>query len=96
MEIEYPSLEMKEYLLPYNDRIRIEEKQKFFEIRNRMVDLPANFGNSELCICGNEENMSHIYSCEYLNMKEITSSYEKIFNETSVDQLKYLERLKII
>ena len=43
MEIEYPSLEMKEYLLPYNDRMNIEEKQNMFEIRNRMVDIPANF-----------------------------------------------------
>ena len=94
MEIEYPSLEMKEYLLPYNDRINIEEKQKMFEIRNRMVDIPANFGNSEICICGNEENMSHIYSCEYLNMKEITSAYEKIFNGNLSEQIEIFRRFE--
>ena len=94
MEIEYPSLEMKEYLLPYNDRMNIEEKQKMFEIRNRMVDIPANFGSNEICICGNEENMSHIYSCEYLNMKEITSSYEKIFNGNLSEQIEIFRRFE--
>ena len=85
---------MREYLLPYNDRITIEEKQKIFEIRNRMIDIPANFGNKETCICGNEENMSHIYSCEYLNSKETTTPYERIFNGNLSEQIEIFRRFE--
>ena len=51
-----------------------------YATRNRMVDIPQNFGGKENCICGNEETMSHIYSCEYLNIEETELEYEKIFN----------------
>ena len=43
-EMVYESLEMADYLLPYNDRLKIEEKQTMFKIRNRMVEIGNNFG----------------------------------------------------
>ena len=55
-EIEYTSLEMAEYLIPYNSKLNIEEKRKMFEIRNRMTKISNNFGNKEeKCVCGQVE-----------------------------------------
>ena len=52
----------------YSPKLNIVEKQKVFSIRNLMFEIPYNYGNSEKnCICGNKEDMSHIYSCEKLN-----------------------------
>ena len=57
-EIVYNSLEMADYLLPFNT-MKITEKQNIFSIRNRMIDIKDNFGKSDNCICGSEENMNH-------------------------------------
>ena len=47
-QIEYSSLEMAEYLLPYNHKVNIEEKQQIFAIKTRMVDIPYNFGKTDV------------------------------------------------
>ena len=61
--INYSRLEMSEYLLTYKTKLDIAEKRKLFELKNRMTQIPSNFGNkNEKCLCGAEENMSHIYS----------------------------------
>ena len=39
-EIEFTSLQMSEYLLPYNAMMNIEEKREWFALRNRMTDIP--------------------------------------------------------
>ena len=50
-EIKYSCLEMAEYLLPYNDELNIEEKQRMYATTNRMVDIPQNFGEKrKLCM----------------------------------------------
>ena len=41
-EIIYKDIQTAEYLLP-NNEITIEEQRKIFAIRNRMIDIPANF-----------------------------------------------------
>ena len=47
-EIKYPSLEMSEYLLPYNKQ-SIEEKREMFAVKTSMVNITANFSsNSEI------------------------------------------------
>ena len=67
-EIKYESLEMADYLKPFNQNLTVEEKRKVFSIRNRMIEIGNNFGRSEKCImCGKNEDMNHIYHCEYLN-----------------------------
>ena len=63
---QYSALEIAEYLLPYNDKMKIKEKQRLFALKNRLVDIPYNFGE-----CGENEDMYHIYSCKYLNKEEI-------------------------
>ena len=41
-EIQYKEIEMAEYLLP-NNSLNIENKRTIFSIRNRMVQISANF-----------------------------------------------------
>ena len=69
----YSDLVMSEYLTPSNKNLTVDEKRKMFAIKNRMVDIPANFPQgrtAKLCFCGENEDMRHIYNCEILNQKE--------------------------
>ena len=74
IEIEYNRIQMSEYLLP-NNELNIENQQKLFAIRNKMVNIPSNFTarekNYSKCICGEKENMEHIYVCENLNSENL-------------------------
>ena len=96
-EIEYPRIEMAEYLLP-NDEFTIEDQRNLFSMRNRMVDIPSNFVSSEKneskCLCGEKENMRHIYSCKYLNSEEPDEAYENIFSENLRTQSKVFIRFE--
>ena len=87
---------MAEYLLP-NDNLTIEEQRTIFSIRNRMVnDIPANFSskkeNTAKCTCGESEDMEHVYSCKYLNIKEPAEEYYKIFSGNTGEQRTVLQR----
>ena len=93
-EIEYSALEIAEYLLPVNDKMSIDQKQRMFSVKNRTVDKPDNFGKVEKCKCGQKENMSHIYSCTQLNTEEIILSYEKIFNGNMSEQIEVFRRFE--
>ena len=46
-EKRYTTLEMSELLLPFNSKLNIEEKRKLFEKRNKMTEIPYNFGQKE-------------------------------------------------
>ena len=87
MEIDYPEIQMAEYLQP-NEELTIEQQRQQFEIRNRMVNIPANFSakNTTKCICNEIENMKHIYNCKYLNKEEPRLEYEKLFNGNISEQ----------
>ena len=50
-EIEFTSLQMSEYLLPYNSMMTIEEKRELFALRNRMTDIANNFGKKKKNVC---------------------------------------------
>ena len=74
---------MSEYLLPNSEDLSIENKQKIFGIRNKMVNIPANFSSSEnkyKCWCGNNEDMKHVYICKMLNPEEPIIEYEQIYS----------------
>ena len=93
-DIKYKSLKMAEYLLP-NEQLSVEEKRNIFEIRNRMTNIPSNFTtgknmNMIYCICGEKENMTHIYYCQKLNSKEPETNFEKIYGEN----LKEIENIE--
>jgi len=42
-EINYSELKMAEYLHPGYENISINEQRSIFSIRNRMIEIPANF-----------------------------------------------------
>ena len=46
-EINYKELEMADYLQPYNSKLSIEEKIRLFALRNRMTEIPFNYGKKE-------------------------------------------------
>ena len=86
---------MSEYLLPFNSYLNIDEKRKMFELRNRMTQIPRNFGNSEeKCICGENESLSHIYICKSLNQMKTKTSYEGIYNGNLQTQIQIFRRME--
>ena len=42
-KIEYSEIKMAEYLMPYGESLTISEKRYIFSMRNRMIEIPANF-----------------------------------------------------
>ena len=79
-DIIYSSIEMSEYLLPINKNLTLEQKRRQFAIRNKMIDIPANFPKSKqksICFCGDIEDMKHIYECEILRSEKERISYDK-------------------
>ena len=87
-EIIYSELQMAEYLLPGSNNLTIEEKCKIFAVKNRMIDIPANFGGTNTCICGMEEDMAHIYNCGIYKGKQPILVYEKIFSGNIREQIE--------
>ena len=93
--IEYSGLEMSEYLLPHNDKVNLDDKQKMFSLKNGMVQIPSNFGKpEEKCFCGERENMPHIYSCQMLNEKQPEIPFEKLNNGSISDQNRIYQRFE--
>ena len=91
----YTKLEMSEYLLPFNSQLNIDEKRCLFEIRNRMSKIPINFGNKEAkCICGEEESMSHVYSCKFINKAKPSINYNEIYNGNLNTQIEIFRRME--
>ena len=75
----------------------IEDQRKLFEIRNHMVDIPANFSSSNIinkCICGDREDMKHIYICKELNIIKEETSYEIIYSDNVKEQIKVYKRFQ--
>ena len=84
IEINYTELKMAEYLMPNQENLSIEDRRRIFEIRNRMLPIPANFPlnkNVEKCWCGEDEDMRHIYMCKYWTSEKEKTAYEMIFSE---------------
>ena len=74
---------MSEYLMPNQENCSIEERRRIFEIRNRILPIPAIFHlnkNVENCWGGEDEDMKHIYVCEYwISEKDLfLSSYKQL------------------
>jgi hypothetical protein len=43
-------MEMADYLMPNEEGLSVEIKRKIFEIRNTMVDIPANFSSRTIFV----------------------------------------------
>ena len=94
IEINYSDFQMAEYLMPNNQNISIESQQYLFAVRNRMINIPTNFGGKSKCICGQNEENSHIYTCKIINEEKENVKFEKVFNGTLTEQVKILERFR--
>ena len=96
-EIVYTRIQMSEYLLP-NDEFNIENQRNLFSIRNRMVNNPSNFVNKEnnhfQCLCGEKEDMKHIYNCKYLNSEDLEENFENLFCGNLQIQAKVFKRFE--
>ena len=69
-DMKYENLEMSEYLLPSTPALTIEERQRLFAMKNKMVDIPNHFPKSDIrtrCSCRMIEDMNHIYEYELFN-----------------------------
>ena len=91
-ETKETDLIMAEYLLPTNSALTICEKQKMFGIKNRMVNISANFPKPNIeykCFCGQKEDMKHVYNCELLNEgRQPNIEYERIFTGNISEQIE--------
>ena len=86
---------MAEYLLPFNSKLNIEEKQYLFSIRNRMTKIPINYGQKdEKCVCGADENLQHIYSCQAFNKIKPEIQYNEIYNGNLKTQIQIYRRME--
>ena len=59
-------------------------EKKFIDLFHRMVKIENNFPGSNIrknCICGQIEDMKHIYSCKIYNTENENNEYENIFGE---------------
>ena len=96
-EIKNTRLHMADYLLPFCKNLKITEKQEVFAMRAKMTNIPSNFkATKELikCICDQPEDMSHIYTCKYLNSEKITTKYENIYGDNTDNIKKVFERFQ--
>ena len=96
-EIQYSDMRMSEYLLPSNQELTINGKRKLFAVRNGMIDIPSNFPNTNvkpICICGQTENLIHIYNCKLLGKTKKEEFFEKIFTGSIRQQLKVFNQLE--
>ena len=92
-EIEYSTLKMAEYLMPNSVKISIEDQRNIFSIINRMVMIPSNFSaniSTDKCICSFEEDMKHIYECEYWNEENKNEKipFEEVLKIILINKLK--------
>ena len=77
-------------------KITINEQRNIFSIRNQMIEIPYNFpttNEKEVCQCGEEVTMKHIYECEYFSENNQTDKpiFEQIFEENLIQQKKINE-----
>ena len=61
-----------------------------------MTKIPNNFGDkNEKCICGAQENMTHIYICESINKIIPEISYDQIYNGNLRRQIEIFRRMEM-
>ena len=76
-----------------NEHLSTEDQRNVFDMRNNMTNIPLNFKsekeNTTTCICGEKENMIHIYNCEKLNTEKPREKYENIFGN-NVKKIRYV------
>ena len=62
-----------------------------------MIDIPNNFpsrNEKNKCICGETEDMVHIYDCEMLKTSETELTYQNIFTGNMKQQIEVYKTFK--
>ena len=63
-----------------------------------MSHIPSNFSsendNTYKCVCGEKENMEHIYNCRYLNTEKAELDYEEVYGENVSEIKQILKRFE--
>ena len=94
-EILYEGFEMPSYLQPNENGLSIDDQRYIYALRNKMVDIPANYGSASDCVCGGNEDILHIFNCKYLNKEnEAKMKYESIYTNNISEQIKVLRRFQ--
>ena len=85
-DISYTDLHMAEYLMPNSNIQSNTVKREIFAIRNKMVNIPANYSSSKIehnCKCGMREDMEHVYTCTMLNSKTTDIKFDEIYSSNT-------------
>ena len=87
---------MAEYLLPNDTGLSVEDKRKVFSIWNRTIELSTNYPlkyRDKLCICGEKEQIEHVYKCQLLNSEKIFSKQSGGANKSNtIDFYKIMKK----
>ena len=78
-------------------KMTVSQKQNMFSVKNRMLEIAENFPGKQLddmCWCGQQENILHIYNCEILNENKPIVKYEELYNGRLEDQISICERIE--
>ena len=77
--------------MPNNSNLTIEEKRYIFEVRNRKKPIPNDRSSSKeivsKCVCGQSENMEHIYRSMVWNIESEKTPYKEIYSE-NINEIK--------
>ena len=88
---------MSEYLQP-NSPLTINQKQRMFALKNRMIEISENFPGKNMGSerhYGSEDSILHIYNCDLLNQGSPSNiKYENIFNGDIKDQVNVLNKFE--
>ena len=62
-----------------------------------MIWLPTNFPQNKIeiiCVCGQREEMKHVYECKYWNTEQRTTEYEMIYGDNIKQQVNVYKRFR--
>ena len=79
------SLAMADYLSP-NNQLSVQDQRYIFQIRSRINPLPANKGNPQVCVCGDDQDYYHILQCDIINPGKKTEI--EVFINKSLSNMK--------
>ena len=60
-----------------------------------MISLPVNFPQNKMeikCVCGQREDMQHVYQCKYWNTEQETTEYEMVYRDNVKQQVNVYKR----
>ena len=95
-EIRYSHLQMEDYLQPNQYIQTKEDQQLLFNLRNKMLKSEGLLieNQTKICICGNQQNIQHLYNCKVINQNDPEYEYSLIYNGNLKQKKFILDRMK--